>query len=199
MLNRGKKILKDESGSLAVDFTFGLSLAFISMGIFFAMTFTLSMISLSQYVAYASSRTYYAGHLTPDLQQNRAYQKYATMLNTEPFKTLLNAQGSGWFELKFVSAGVSPSFQPQDSLGRDIFEGTTLNFTADILDMSFPFIGGSTDGPFTTQVHSFLGREPSTSECIENYVKQKISMMESKGYSFGAGSVSIGAWPDNGC
>lgn len=200
MINKGKQILKDESGSLAVDFTFGLTLAIVSMGVFFAISLTLSMIELTQYLAFASSRTYYAGHLSQASQAARGDRKLRNLLATEPFKTMLKE--SGWFEVKVEDTAIgnyATEFNASDPRGRDIFEGAKLKFTADILDMSFPIIGGNSDGPFTTNVYSFLGREPSTQECIENFYKQKTNLIQGLGYTYPVAGDSIPVVPDNGC
>ncbi|MEC9283478.1 MAG: hypothetical protein VX642_12245 [Bdellovibrionota bacterium] len=200
MINKGRNILKDESGSIAVDFTFGLTLAIVSMGVFFAISLTLSMVELTQYVAFATSRTYHAGHLSQATQAARGDKKLRNLLSTEPFKTMLKE--SGWFEVKVEDSALgnyATEFNAADPRGRDIFEGAKLTFTADILDMSFPIIGGNSDGPFTTNVFSFLGREPSTQECMENFFKQKTNLIQGLGYTYPVNASAISVVPDNGC
>ena len=187
-----------------VDFTFGIALVSLAMGVFLAICFSLIMIELSQYISFASSRAYFAGDLTKAEQMAHADRKFDRLLATEPAKTLLGA--AGWFQLKKAGANGSPvgnfsdsDFSPQDTLGREIFEGAKLEFRADILDMSFPFVGGATEGPFTSNLYSFIGREPSTMECINNFYQQKTKLLENLGYVYGGNTNLQGVYPDNGC
>lgn len=198
----GKNILKSNKGSLTVDFIFGMTLCFISMAVFFAMSFSLSVVEISQYIAFASARTYNAAHISQEKQAERAADKFNILTNSPSFKTFL--KDSDWFELKIRKIGDKETFVQDFPLSadnpRNLFVGVQLSFKASMLDMSLPFVGNSSDEEgFSSNINAFLGREPSFNECIENFHNQKATLLSGLGYNIPGGANAIKVIIDNGC
>lgn len=195
-LKEKKNILNNERGNLAIDFIFGMTLTFASMAIFFALSFSLSVTEIAQYVAFATARTYTAAHKDEATQQERANLKYQQLINTGVFKTLLKE--SDWFKLHppvINSSNDQETYFPVSD-ARDIFVGPKFKFEANMLDMNLPLLGSSSEqGGFVANINAFIGREPSFSECMVYQISKK-QMMESLGYSFPGDLVVM---VDNGC
>lgn len=156
------KTFGNQSGILTVDLLFGLTLVMGIMVIVFSLAFALSVIESIQYIAFASSRTYFAGHLNRDYQQRLAERKASQLIGTPGLKQLLN---KNWFELNPVVGDFRSSYT-----GTSQFIGTQIQFTAKMLDFKIPFFGSTTGGGsdgFKSKVNSFLGREPTTDECLQ--------------------------------
>ena len=69
MLIKSKRFISSSKGSLTVQFLLGFVLILSFMVIFGAMTLTLAVASITQYITYASSRALFLGFGNEFLQQ----------------------------------------------------------------------------------------------------------------------------------
>lgn len=188
-----KRTINNESGNLAIDFIFGITLTFASMAIFFSLSFSLSVTELAQYLAFATARSYNAAHLTKDTQRLQAEKKYDYLMSKPVYKTLLKE--GGWFKFG------RPQFDNEDGFYNavsplDIFVGVKHKFEASMLDMQIPMLGDTSDeGGFVANINAYLGREPSFKEC-EAYQLSKKAMFTNLGYSM---DNDLQVMIDNGC
>lgn len=166
-------ILRNERGLITVDFMFAMVLMLSMASLMFVLTMTLSLASVTQYITFASARNYFPAHINQDAQKERAVLKYKELVGNPVFKPLYT---NGWFKVD-EEPGVGdhtqiiPEFQ-QAAGDANKFWGAGTNFTAAVLDFKVPFFGstapdsdGSGDG-FKSYMGSYLGREPTTEECI---------------------------------
>jgi hypothetical protein len=205
--------LKNQRGLITVDFLFSLVLILGFAGLMFALTLTLTMASVTQYVTFAAARNYFTGHIDRDKQIERANQKYLELLGNPVFKPLYT---NGWFIVDaqpFVGdhTTVIPQYQDAAQVANK-FWGAGTNFTATILDFNIPFFGSTapdgdgTGAGFKTYMGSYLGREPTTAECLA-FVDQRWQMIRnlkssSGGASYSTGTPSSGGYypqTDDGC
>src|SRR5262245_37434584 len=139
---RRTKAMTNHRGFITVDFLFAIVIIFGLTAILFATSFTLTVASITQYVTYASARNYVTAHLSSDVQEKRAKEKYKQVVNHPVFAPLYR---NGWFQVsKEPNVGdisrVISGYQPT---GKDpnLFWGVGTNFTAKILDIKIPFFG----------------------------------------------------------
>lgn len=157
-----RNILYNQKGVLAFDFLVGFMLIssfFIMLAI---LSFTLSAVESIQYVAFATSRSYYAADVTKSDQETNAREKYTQLLeNTPAFQRVLQDR---WFELPDDPFIGSPPEHP------DKYEGVQIDFTAKVLAFELPFFLGITgdESYFKSSVNSYIGREISMDECQRN-------------------------------
>ncbi|MFK8136830.1 MAG: hypothetical protein AB8E15_00590 [Bdellovibrionales bacterium] len=195
-----KKLIKDESGSLTVDFVFGLMIVMASFAIFFALTFTLSTIEVAQYIAFSSSRTFAAAHQDPATQESRAQAKFDSLLSRAPFKGLFSR--NGWFRLDYQKSGSMLDEFPETSgdFTNALFIGSKLEFRSLIMEIEMPVLGISGDG-LRSPIYSFLGREVSFSEC-KNFFNNRwnnIKNIDSSYSSVSSNSDNPPVQLGNGC
>jgi len=192
------KPLKSQRGLITVDFLFALVLILGFAGLMFALTMTLTLASVTQYVTFASARNFFTAHITQDQQIDRANKKYEELLGNPVLKPLYT---NGWFLVDaqpFV--GDHTSLIPQyaeAAQNANKFWGVGTNFTATILDFNIPFFGSTapdgdgTGSGFKTYMGSYLGREPTTEECLA-FVDQRWVMIRNLRSSNGGASYSTG-------
>jgi hypothetical protein len=208
-----KTPLRGEKGMITVDFLFSIVLILGFAGLMFVMCFTLSLASVTQYITFASARNYFAANITEDQQRLKANQKYAELISNPVFKPLYT---NGWFLIDatpFIgdNTQVIPGFQAGAGGGFNKFWGVGTHFTAAVLDMNVPFFGSTapdSDGSgsqFVTYMGSYLGREPTTQECLEftnarwNAIR---NLSVSGGASYSTNTPSNGGYypqTDDGC
>ena len=172
--------MTNSRGSITIDFLFAFVLIAGFSLIILTFSATLSMVEVVQYVAFASARNYFSGNYNEPSQKKMAENKFNQL------KSELSPLLGGWFDVSMQGvgnfgpgnyAGVSkPSpYRYTTEVEHNIFQGVMVNFTAKILDFQIPFFGATqsqspghtpTSG-FTTNITSFLGREPSFEECTE--------------------------------
>ncbi len=166
-------ILNNERGILTIDFMFSMVLILGLSALLFVLTFTLSIASVTQYVTYAAARNYVTAHIDKASQEARAVAKYKELTSNKVFKPLYN---NGWYLIdEEPNVGdhtkVIPEFESATQ-GINKFWGVGTSFTAVVLDFQIPLYGstqpdgdGSGEG-FKTYLGSYLGREPTTEECL---------------------------------
>lgn len=211
-MKRSNKLLNNQRGLITVDFLFALVLILGFSGLMFALTMTLTLASVTQYVTFASARNFFTAHISKDDQIERAQKKYEELLGNPVLRPLYT---NGWFKVDaqpFVGdqTTVIPQYA-EAAENANQFWGVGTNFTATILDFKIPFFGstapdgdGSGSG-FKTYMGSYLGREPTTEECL-SFVEQRWVMIRNLrssngGASYSTGSGSGGYYPqaDDGC
>lgn len=167
------QVLKDERGIITFDFIFAFVMVWGFTSILFALTLTLSVVEISQYVSFSTARTFHAAHWSPELQNEIGEEKYSQLINNPVLSPLFN---NGWFTIS-QNAGLGDwnelypqSQDPRDNEGdSDNFIGSRLTLNAKILEIQIPLIGLTYDDSdaFTANVASYLNREPTSEECLE--------------------------------
>lgn len=211
MKNHMGKLHKSEKGIITVDFLFAFTLVMGFGALMFSLALTLTVVEITQYITYASARTFYAGHIAPPAQEALATQKFVELTTNNTFGPLYK---NGWFEITAPSIGdlslIFPDYQPASPQDPNLFWGVGTRFTARMLDFRIPFYGsttsegdGSGDG-FATFIASYLGREVTTNECI-NVSRERWKAIRtlgaggSVGYNTNTSDGGYVTFTDNGC
>ena len=172
------QILRDERGVLTLDFIFALMLGMGFTMVFFALTLTLSLVEVTQYLSFAVARTSWAAHETRSLQIDIGNKKYAELRERPVFKAIF---GRGWFRLPAQpdfgdpNNGFNAEYAGDPVDDNATFIGARLRIEARILDITIPILGSSKTQSETgfANVQTFLGREVTTTECRENFNKAR--------------------------
>ena len=184
------KVLRNQRGILAFDFLFGIIIITGFFILVVMLNFTLSVVESMQYIAFSTSRTYYAADESEAKQREAAELKYNQLKEEGILKSLLR---EAWFEVQ------PPNFNPDLKKG-----GVRIDFTAKSLSFTLPFFLGRTGDPnsFRTNVNSYIGVEPSMEDCMEynRGMKERILNLlpDYQVYSRGFAS-SPEVIGDNGC
>ena len=207
-------ILRNNRGLITVDYLFSMVLVMGFTFLTFALSLTLTMAEVVQYMTYSSARNFYAAHGDPGQQAQMANAKFENLEQNEIVAPLLSG---GWFELIDQTTWYDlPNLKPelseyQGEPNRNLFHGTVVYFTSKILDFSIPFYGSTADDDlrgqteFGSYIGSYLGREVTEQECLKNFLErrwqeiQKLSVPNDVApYSTVSGNQYIGI-ADNGC
>lgn len=205
------KQLHNERGVLTVDFLFAFVLILGFTAILFSLTLTLTVAELAQYMTYASARAQNAGHHRPSDQNKIALDKFEEIRNNPVLSVFFTGN---WFGIEgpFIDdqANVTPEYASPAG-GTSVFWGTSLRFTARILDLQIPFFGstapesdGSGEG-FKTTIGSYLGREVTSAHCYENMVRLRwtyirdLPVSGADPYTTSTPTSSYVPIADNGC
>lgn len=196
-------LLKNETGLIAIDFIFALVLVFAFTAVLFAMSMTLSVVEVTQYVTFASARNHFAAHETKQKQEELAEAKYQQLVNSPALKPLYN---NGWFELRDFKVGEGVDYQQiQNDPDAFTFYGSTVFLRAPVLNFRVPFFGRTAsdeNAAFQAQIASWLAREPSTEECMEfNKARMRlIKQMDGNAYNISQlNENDYVVMTDNGC
>jgi len=180
MLGNIKKQKRSKNhGTITVDFIFALVLVAGLSSVLFSMSLTLTVVSITQYMTFAAARNLEASHLDSATQGNMSHTKFESLQKAPELAPLF---GGGWFELQnaqfYGKPGDLQKYRPefhykgQGPNSPDLFVGFVVTLVARILDFQVPFFGSTTDNDdgsgsgFTTEVGSFLSKEPSVRQCI---------------------------------
>ena len=185
-----------------MDYIFAFVLISGFFGILFAFSFTLSVASLTQYITFAASRAYTAGHISPSDQERLSVAKYQELINHKSMKPLYK---SGWFKIqKTPDIGhISKSRFPDkvEDPDTDLFWGVGTNFDAQLLDFRIPFYGSTTstgtseNSGFNTFIASYLGREVSAKEC-KNFVTRRFTEIKNLNSRYNNVGGNLNAYAD---
>jgi len=197
-----KNSKKEESGLLTLDFIFSFLVTWGIMMVFFLLSFTLMISSVSQYIIFAVNRTYISGHQNPETQSNLGDQKFESLVQS--FGRILSTGDDSWFKLTLNQEEPLESFQSSES---QVKFGKTLTYKATVLtEAEFPIIGGldggndgATFGEATLKAYMY--REPSTEECL-NFNRgrwEKILERFNSLNGYIQGTDPYGSSSDNGC
>ncbi len=211
--------MKNQKGSITVDYLF----AFVLVGGFsfliFALSVSLSVVEVVQYMTFASARNYYAGNLDPENGQFSQIQagnnKFNSLASDPVFAPLFK---NGWFKISNLSVGSisqnpNPDFAQYRSLPpiQNMFQGTVVTLTLSALDFNVPFFGSTSTGQqngkkkeFASYVGSYLGREITFREC-ENFMIDRFPEIKKLKTNNGdqpyanVRTTYVYIPPDNGC
>ncbi len=193
---RKRAFLQNQKGILALDFLFAFVILMSLTVLLLTVNFTLSVTETIQYAAFSSSRVYYGAHITPEKQKELAEKKFELLRERKVFGSFVKPE---WFEMT-ASVGNHAENMPANRGNQHSFWGTRIDYIAKILSIRLPLIGlTGEEEEFAASVNSFLGREPSMSECSDaNALRaDAIQSLDSKYSSLGRFNyIPIG---DNGC
>lgn len=173
----------NERGIITIDYLFALVLVSGFSFIIFALSMTLMMSEVVQYITFSSARNYFAAHNDPQAQEEAAFVKYAELRSHPVVEPLLT---SGWFELdesRMAIATDIPKMKPElqgyeQAPTQNLFHGTVVWFSSKILEFNIPFYGSTASdelrggNEFGAYIGSYLGREITQEEC-ENFLTQR--------------------------
>lgn len=198
--------MNNQAGIITIDFLFAIVIAFGMSAILFAMTFTLTVVEISQYIVFSAARTHAAASLNIEEQKSAGRQKYGSLISSPAFKALYS---NGWFEISpkdslEIRSGYGESFKddyPGTTQNRPAFTGIRTTLVAKMLDMKLPLIGKTSDdeGGFSTKIVSILIREPTQTECQKHIADRfsKINQLDTRFSSYSNGTYT--PVEDNGC
>lgn len=198
----------NQKGFVTTEFLFAVVIAFGLTIMTFAMTFTLSVVEVSQYMVFAASRAQSAAHLDQAEQRKMAEKKYNSLLGSRGIKPLFT---NGWYEISSanqldIRPGNGNNFEKEyggTQQGRDNFQGVRATFKANILEMRIPLVGNVTpeDGSFSANINALLIREVSQKECEEFTQSRLEALRNLDGSRFSRFNTTNASapWEDNGC
>ena len=173
-----KNILKNSDGILTFDYMFAIVLAGGFMVILFSLSMTLSMVDVVQYMTFSSARVAAVASDSITSSEAYAYDKFTELYTNPVIQPLF--ERAEWFEVGEPEVGDFSDQYPSNSPNRNTFYGVSVRFQAKMLDLRIPFYGSTNtrdDGEgFSSQIHSFLGREPSTQDC-QNFTDQRLKWL----------------------
>lgn len=184
--------MKNQAGFLTIDFLFALIIAFGMSAILFALSFTLMVTEVTQYVAFSSARAFIAANLDPAKQKELARKKYENLVISSNSK-ISNFYQNGWFEVPKpndldirAGQGINDKDFMAELAGtnnrskeRTIFTGVSIALEAKLLEMNIPFLGRTADQDsktFQTRVNGILIRESTFEECKSWYEERKAAL-----------------------
>ncbi len=172
--------MKNQAGIITIDFLISLMIASVFCTVLFIFTFTFTVIEISQYIAFSTSRAFIAGHLTTSDQERLATNKFNQFLGKGGNPELLPLFQNGWYELSkpdIRGAGESGRSFESDYGNPDgvnsSYTGVRLIFNAKLLMLNFGFLGSTSksgDG-FLANVTGLMIREPTTEECKKQFTR----------------------------
>ena len=204
-----KNPLRNERGILTLDFIFALIVGMSFTMIFFALTLTLSLVEVAQYISFSVARTALAAHEDRSAEQAQALAKYAELRARPIFATIFT--NHSWFKLSTTpdfgdpANGFNLEYNVDPNEDNSIFWGVRIRIEAKILDISIPMLGSSKTKPETgiANVQTFLGREVSTQECRDQFNRLRwgaiISLNPLYSTVPGPAAAAASLITDNGC
>lgn len=208
--------MKSQAGFTTLDFLFSLMVAFGMSAILFALSFTLMVTEVGQYVAYSSARAMIASNSDINTQKDLARKKYKN-LTADPKSPIANFFTNGWFVISKpeeldVRVGTGQDYSqelagvPNGGSGsngeRTIFTGIRMDFEAKLLELKIPFMGNTADEgshTFQTKIYGILIRESTHEECMNWYEARKAALANlPSGKNFYKQDDYV-AVEDNGC
>jgi hypothetical protein len=202
--------MNSQSGFISVEFIFAITIAFGMSILVFAMTYTLSVIEVTQYLVYSSARAHAASNADVAAQVNAGRRKYSQLLADAKLQSVYS---NGWFTISPVAQldirsgerNFDSDYPAAQDTNREVFTGVRTTLRANILEINLPLIGSiapEDDDGFTTRVAGILIREPSTEECREFFKQKAEEIWQVNGGRFSRFKSAIAPrelWEDNGC
>ncbi len=209
--------LRNNRGFLAADFIFSMILVMGFGSILFAVSLTLTTVEITQYIAFSTARTFFAGHINSETQGEIAIQKYVSLVESDAFGPLLH---SSWFDAPPLGpSGMGDhttsgkhnlshgaTYSPSSS-GLNMFYGISVNLLMPLMALNVPFFGPTSrnldepSGGFSSVLTAFLGREITQKKCSE-FVRDRLSRILTLHSSYNtasSGSTNYTPVVDNGC
>jgi hypothetical protein len=202
--------MMNQKGFISIDFMFAFVICFAMSAIIFSFTVTLTVVEIAQYIVFSTSRAATAAHVNVEEQEKLGRNKYSSLLNDRVFKSLFS---NGWFSLSKVQelelrmgSGVNyeSDYPSKGNANRSIFHGARSTFSAPILNMNLPFIGGTDpeDAGFKAKIAAILFRNPSQKEC-QDFMAARLNAIwaleGNRGIRFKGNSSGPTPFEDNGC
>lgn len=165
--------MRGQGGFITLDFIFATVLVGAMFMVCLALTLTLSMAEVAQYITFSTARVYMAGDVDREFQRRAALAKYRTFASDPTFGALF-FRDSSYFSLPSepLIGDFNDRFPQDPGFDSATFYGVRAEFKAKILEFRVP-LWGSTQAPdghgYTAMVGSFLNREPTTDECMKSW------------------------------
>lgn len=206
--------MMNQAGVVTMEFIFSLVIAAGLSALLFAVSYTLAIVEVTQYVVYSSARAQLAGNKDPQAQRTAAIDKYKQL--TTGKGAIATVYGTKWFEIGKpdaldVRGGPSADGKTfggdlaggSDLPNRNWFLGVSTPLTAKIMNFKIPFLGStnpeSEDNSFKTRLNAMLIREPSQKECFDFFERRRSAFSSlPSGQSFYRAADYI-PQEDNGC
>lgn len=190
----------NQNGMITIDFIFALMFSIGFMFIFFAVSVTLSLVEVAQYVTYTTARAYAGAHETRGMQEELAKKRFAEVMRLSAVKTFL---GNDWMKLDEPQLGdFSGDYDEEASKDNEIYVGARLGFNARLLHLQVPFLGSTAEesGVGRGTLNAYLMREVSTTECREQFNRQRYQQLKTvEGLYSSAPGGEEKLITDNGC
>lgn len=161
----------NQKGFMTVDFIFAFVLVMGFFVIMFTLTMTLTVVEVTQYITFASARSYSVSHINEARQREEGFNKFKQLTENPVLQPLFT---NGWFEIDLTTPIIGDVSDIKTDYGKqpfgiNLFRGTGTNFKAKILDFRVPFFGSTTNESegegFKTFIGSYLSREVTFGEC----------------------------------
>lgn len=207
-------MIRSERGVVTTDFLFAVIVAFGMSALVFSLTFTLSVVEITQYIVYSAARAQAGAHENPDKQATLARNKYDQLKQNPVFSPLYS---NGWFEISSktdleIAQGketlnrksFADDYPARGGTNRESFHGVRTTLTAKMLELTLPLIGKVTpeDDGFKTRIAAILIREPTQQEC-QDYMRvrrEKLWEIDNRRFTALPRAPDIAVpWEDNGC
>lgn len=203
--------IERQDGFTTVEFLFAIVIAFGLIMLTFAMTTSLSVVEMTQYIAFSSSRAHSAANFDVEAQQKAARDKYNSLINSVAMAPLFK---NGWFEISpaaqlDIRSGNGRNFERE--YGGDTpfknMQGLRTNLRVKILEMKWPLLGSITPEDdnigFSTKINAIILREVSQAECFE-FMNERSQVLwtfdgNNRFAKFKKDSKTPTPWEDNGC
>ncbi len=198
-----KRFIFSCRGSLTVQFLLGFILILSFVMLFSVMTFTLAVTEVTQYITYAASRDLFLSHGSKGYQRQAAMEKYNDLVSSLHLNKFFKPDLFRITEASDLSGeglGLNRSFPPASG-APNLFYGVWTKFIPKVLEVDTIW-GGTEENEafFETTIGSYLGREPTITEC-EQFNNKRWELILDKHGSIPVSSATISYQPfhDNGC
>lgn len=176
--------LRNQRGFLIADYLFSFIAGIGLFMIIFALTMTLTVTEIAQYIAFSTARALASSHVDRLKQEAMGKNKFNELKKNQVLNFIFS---SGWFDLKLesmrtgggdnqtVNATFSDDYNDKkDGVLRVPAIGVRLQFETFILSQKNPILGKSSDDetPFQAKITGMLIREPSQEECKKQLLYQ---------------------------
>lgn len=211
-----------QKGFITLDFIFAVLIGFSMCALLFAMTMTLTVTEVTQYITFSAARAQAGANKNAGAQEAAAREKYDKLVNSPVFaplykngwftvssKSELEVKGgmteggssTGSFKDDYPSTSTAPETQGKN---RAIWTGVRTKFTAKILSLKLPMLGKTTedDEGLSTRVATILIREPSQAECqkfMSDRYEKIFALDSSRFQTYGTHKNKYIPMEDNGC
>lgn len=202
---------RNQRGMIIADFVFSLVLAAGLGMILFAMSYTLAVVEVTQYISFSVARAGMASNKSPIEQEAKARAKYTQLatgkgaIGTLYQTSWFTLGGADKVDIRQGPTGNGSMFD-QDLAGgadrRNWFIGVSVPLTVGLLKMNLPLIGDTApeddEGP-QTSLNTMLIRDPSEKECKDFYEQRRTAI---KNLPSGKQFYQTGSYvplEDNGC
>lgn len=198
--------LTSDKASISVDFLFSFLIVMGLTYLILALSFTLSFIEITQYITFSTARSYYASHTTKSEQKQQAENKYNELINNPAWAHFFNKMA--WFKIdnaENIIINNHPEYTSQARGQSEMFTGASTFFISKLLAFNLPLLGNTKneedeeESGFKTQISSFLGRAPTSTEC-QNFNKERSEKLKNTCQDTGGCPyIEISTMADNGC